>query len=54
MGIELNVVANESETIVQVIEKSAGKVNREIPAKKVARFRGNVEELRGILFDGKA
>ncbi|HYA40769.1 MAG TPA: flagellar protein FlaG [Syntrophobacteraceae bacterium] len=53
-GIELNFVADGSETIVQVVEKSSGKVIRQIPAKKVARFRGNVEQLRGILFDGKA
>jgi uncharacterized FlaG/YvyC family protein len=54
MGIELNFVAHGSGAVVQVIDKNSGKVVREISAKKLTRFRGNMEELRGILFDGQA
>jgi uncharacterized FlaG/YvyC family protein len=54
LGIELNFIANGNKTIVQVINKKTGKVIREIPPEKVARFRDKEEALRGILFDGEA
>ena len=55
MGIELNfVVGADGRTVVQVLDGKSGKVIRKIPREKVTRFIHNMDELRGILFDGKA
>jgi hypothetical protein len=54
MGLDLSFVTGKSGTVVRVLDKRSGKLVREIPMEKLARFRGKAEDLRGILFDGKA
>jgi flagellar protein FlaG len=39
--------------VVQVLDRSTGKVIRQIPPENLVQVRDKLEELRGALFDGK-
>jgi flagellar protein FlaG len=43
----------QGKMIVQVLDRSSGKVIRQIPPENLVQVRDKLEELRGILFDGK-
>jgi flagellar protein FlaG len=52
--VELNFRQDETgKMVVKVLDKSSGKVIRQIPPENLAQVRDKLEELRGILFDGK-
>jgi flagellar protein FlaG len=53
--VELNFHKDESgKMVVRVLDRSTGKVVRQIPPENLVKVRDKLEELRGILFDGKA
>lgn len=55
IGIKLNFVTDtDGSTVVQVLNSDTGQVIGWIGPEKIALFRDKVEEVRGILFDGKA
>jgi len=55
MGIELNFVKDgDGKTVVQILDSNTGEVIRQMAPEKLALFRGKVEELRGVLFNGQA
>ena len=55
MGIQLKfVVGGKGKTVVQVLDNNSGAVIRQIPSDTLLLFRDKLEELRGILFNGKA
>lgn len=56
MNTELNFLVDEQtdKVVVQVINRTSGEVIRQIPQEHLAQARDKLEELRGILFDGKA
>ncbi|MCE5335881.1 MAG: flagellar protein FlaG [Desulfobacteraceae bacterium] len=54
MNIELNFrVDDKGKTVVQVLDRSTGEIIRQIPPEKFAKIHDKLEELRGVLFDGK-
>lgn len=54
MNIQLNFRVNDNgKTVVQVLDRSTGELIRQIPPEKFAKVHEKLEELRGVLFDGK-
>jgi flagellar protein FlaG len=52
--VELDFHKDENgKMVVQVLDRSTGKVVRQIPPENLAKVRDKLEELRGVLFDGK-
>lgn len=43
-----------SQMVTQVVDTDTGKVIRQIPSEEVIRFAQNLDQLRGILFQGTA
>ena len=52
--VELKFRKDESgKMVVQILDRSNGKVIRQIPPENLIKVRDKLEELRGILFDGQ-
>lgn len=52
--LQFQVDSKSGQTIIQVLDKETGEVIRQIPPENLSEVRDKLEELRGILFDGKA
>ncbi len=55
INIQLSFKVHEEtgETIVQVTNKETGEVIRQIPPEDLLKLREKLEELRGVLFNGR-
>ncbi len=55
LNVQLNFkVDNQTkETVVQVVDRESGKIIRQIPTHNLQNLRQKLEELRGIMFDGR-
>ncbi|MEN6439353.1 MAG: flagellar protein FlaG [Syntrophobacter sp.] len=52
--LKFKVNSDAGETVVQVLDKDSGEVIRQIPPESLFEVHSKLEELRGVLFDGKA
>jgi len=52
--LEFRVDRKTKETVVQIVDKTNGKVIKQIPPEDVLKFRERLNELVGILFDSEA
>lgn len=52
--LSFKVDTQTKQTVVQVVDRENGKVIRQIPTEGLQNLREKLEELRGIMFDGKA
>lgn len=52
--LEFRVDRKTKETVVQIVDKTNGKVIKQIPPDDVLKFRERLNELVGILFDSEA
>ncbi len=54
VNLDFRLDRETNEMVVRVVNRETGKVIRQIPAEEVVALRQKLDELRGVLFNGKA